>query len=60
MGGYELETITFRANKHLRDRMLEVVEDNEEIFLSEGHLIRCAIIKFLKGFDDNGTKKVKK
>lgn len=54
--------VFFEENLHIRVRSEElaklekVVKRNQDIFMSESHLVRCALIKFLRDYDNRGRR----
>ncbi len=34
-----------------------VVNKNQDVFFNESHFVRCAVLKFLRDYDDGGKKR---
>jgi Arc/MetJ-type ribon-helix-helix transcriptional regulator len=57
--------VFFEENLHVRIKAEElshlekVVKKNQDIFMSESHLVRCALIKFLRDYDNKGRRLTK-
>ena len=54
--------IDFESTLHLRiknvdkRKIVKVVNKNQDIYFNDSHFVRCAILKLLREYDDNGRK----
>lgn len=53
------EQINLRIKRDELKHIDKVVKKNRELFFNRSHFIRCAIIRYLRDFDEKGNKKRK-
>lgn len=51
------EFIGFRIKKSEIKKLKKVIKKNKTVYLNLSHFIRCAVIKLLREYDEDGRKK---
>lgn len=53
--GFE-ERTTLRIKRDDLKRINKIVRKNQDLFFNESHFIRCAVLNFMRNFDEKGRK----
>jgi len=49
-------TLNLRIKNDDKRKIVKVVSKNQDIYFNESHFVRCAILKLLREFEDNGKR----